>query len=143
MDICALCKKQIESTSFEVWTTQEGEAVSVPLSDVTSVIAKTSIGNLEICESCYVGSLPTFFTPEDLAEIHHQFGLEYNHRQQFSQSRRCLAQARQISESADILASLAFAEDKLGHKDLAATHYRRALEIDPSHFMARENLKKL
>jgi Tfp pilus assembly protein PilF len=77
------------------------------------------------------------------AEIHYQFGLEYSQRGQFARGAESLTQARRISETADIVAALAHAENELGHMDIAIAHYRRALEIDPSHFMSQQNLQRL
>lgn len=79
----------------------------------------------------------------DLAEIHYQFGLDYNHRGNHACARESLEKARQSCETANILAALAYAEDYLGHKDSATAHYKRALELDPEHFISRQNLTKL
>lgn len=104
-------------------------------------MAETSLGEFEICEDCYRRGLPSFFTPEDLAEIHYQFGLEYYHSKRYACCAESLAQARNLKETADIVATLASLEEALGHRDLAIAHYRRALEIDPRHFMSQHNLR--
>jgi tetratricopeptide (TPR) repeat protein len=143
MSNCTLCKAQIPETAPESWTTPKGERVEVARSAVPSAVANTSVGEFEICESCYRRGLPSFFTPQDVAEIHYQFGLEYRDRAQLAQSIESLTQARRISETADIMAALAHAEDERGHRELAIAHYRRALEIDPTHSMSRQNLQKL
>ena len=143
MSNCTLCKTHLPDAVPESWTTPRGEVVQVAQTAKPSAIADTSVGEFEICESCYRRGLPAFFTPQDLAEIHYQFGLEYTHRGQFDCGAESLTQARRISETADIVAALAHTEDKLGHRELAIAHYRRALEIDPSHFMSRQNLKRL
>jgi tetratricopeptide (TPR) repeat protein len=143
MSICTLCKAQIPDSSPETWTTPDGQAVQVARSAVPSAIIETSVGEFEICESCYQRGLPPSFTPQDSAEIHYQFGLELRDRGQFARSVESLTHARRLSETADIVAALAHAESELGHRELAIAHYRRALEIDPSHFMSRLNLQRL
>ena len=143
MSNCTLCKTQIPEAAPETWTTPTGEALQVARSATPSTVVETSVGEFEICEACYHRGLPTFFTSQDMAEVHYQFGLEYCHCGQFARSVESLTQARRISETADIVAALAHAEDGLGHRDVAIAHYRRALEIDPSHFMSRQNLQRI
>lgn len=136
MSTCALCKEEILESEPEAWTTPDDEVVHISLSMFPSAIADTSIGELEICESCYLKGLPSYLTPEDLAEIHYQFGLEYAFRNDRQQSFESLKQALNFSETADILAALASSESELGHTELAVKHYKRALEIEPGHFMS-------
>lgn len=140
---CTLCKTQLRDATTETWTTPNGEALQVAQSATLSAVAETSVGEFEICEACYRRGLPERFTPQDMAEIHYQFGLGYSHSGQFGRSAESLKQARHISETADIVAALARAEDALGHRDMAIVHYRRALEIDPSHFMSLQNLQRI
>jgi tetratricopeptide (TPR) repeat protein len=143
MGICTLCKTQIPDSSPEAWTAPDGQTVRVARTAVPTAVIETSVGEFEICEACFVGGLPPFFTREDLANVHYQFGLEYRDRRQHTRSVESLTEARRLSETADIVAALAQAESHLGHRELAITHYRRALEIDPSHFMSRQNLQRL
>jgi tetratricopeptide (TPR) repeat protein len=143
MSICTLCKTQIPETEGESWTTPKGEVIKVARNTLAAAVAETSLGEFEICESCYLRGLPAFFTPQDAAEIHYQFGLEYRDHGQLEQSVESLTQARRISETADIVAALAHTEDKRGHRELAITLYQRALEIDPTHFMSQQNLQRL
>jgi len=143
MSICTLCKAKIPDACPEEWVATDGQAVHVARSSIPCAVIETSVGEFEICEPCYQRSLPPFFTPQDLAEIHYQFGLEYRDRGQFARSVESLTHARRLSETADIVAALAHAESDLGHRELAIAHYRRALEIDPSHFMSRQNLQRL
>jgi len=128
----------------EKWTTSpDGEVVEVTRSAIPSIVAHTSIGELEICETCYWHGLPSYLTSQDLAEIHYQFGLEYRDRQLFERSVECLTEGRRLSETADVVAALALSQSALGRDAIAAALYRRALELDPSHFIARENLKQI
>lgn len=143
MNLCTLCKTPIPDAFSERWSTTDGKAVEVLRSAIPSAVVESSVGEFEICEPCYQRQLPSFFTPGDVAEIHYQFGLEYFERGLFARSIESLTLAGQISETADILAALARAEDALGHQERAVALYCRALEIDPSHFMSRENLKLL
>ena len=139
---CSICNAKMQ-TSPELWTLPTGEAVEVDHERNPSAYVKTSVGEFEICEACYVGGLPTFFSANDLAEIHFQFGLDYNERGNYARARESIARARQTSETANILAALANAEDSLGHRDSAIAHYERALELEPEHFISRANLTKL
>ena len=143
MTTCTLCKTQIPETAPEQWATPKGEVIEVARSAVPFAVVDTSVGEFEICEPCYQRGLPVFFSPQDVAEIHYQFGLEYRDRRQFDRSVESLTQARRISETADIVAALAHAEDERGRREVAITHYRRALEIDPSHFMSQQNLERI
>jgi tetratricopeptide (TPR) repeat protein len=143
MSICTLCQEPIPDLPPEAWTTQGGQVVYVARSEEPSAIVDTSLGEFEICLSCYRHPLPSFFTPEDLAAIHYQFGLEYSDRRDFERSTESLVQARILLETADIVAHMAYAECELGHKEAAAKLYRRALEIDPSHVMSQQNLRRL
>jgi tetratricopeptide (TPR) repeat protein len=143
MSICTLCKLEIFNGSPEKWTTCDGQSVQIVLSAAPSASVDTSFGDFEICESCYHHGLPSFFTSQDLAGIHYQFGLEYHHRGLPAQSMESHSRALGLMETANIAAGLALAESELGHRELAIAHYRRALEIDPSHFMSQQNLQKL
>src|SRR5579863_5200321 len=135
MSICTLCKIQIPDSSPESWTTQEGQVINIARSSMPSAVVETSLGEFEICEGCYKRGLPQFFTSLDLAGIHYEFGLEYRDRKQFAHSIESLKQALRISETPDILAALSRSETQRGHRELAISHYRRALEIDPTHFI--------
>ncbi|MCI0747908.1 MAG: hypothetical protein L0Y58_21080 [Verrucomicrobia subdivision 3 bacterium] len=143
MSLCTLCKTQLPLSSPEQWTAPDGEVVDVDRTAVPSAVVETSLREFEICEFCYQRTLPGFFTRQDLAEIHYQFGLEYRDRGQHARNIASLTQALQLCETADIFAALAYAENRLGHRDAAIAYYRRALQIDPVHFMSRENLQKL
>lgn len=143
MSNCTLCKTHIPAARLEAWTTETGEVVQVTRSTTPSAVAETSAGEFEICEDCYHRNLPPFFTPQDVSETHYQFGLEYFHDGEFSRSVKSLTHALMISETADVLAALALAEDELGLRDAAIAHFRRALEIDPSHLISLHNLKRL
>jgi tetratricopeptide (TPR) repeat protein len=143
MSICTLCKTELPEAAPESWKTPTGDVVQLARSVVPSTVVDTSVGEFEICESCYQRGLPAFFTPLDVAEIHYQFGLEYRDRRQVAHSFESLTQARRLSETADIVAAIAHAEDERGHRELAIAHYRRALEIDPTHFMSRQNLQRI
>ena len=143
MSDCTICKKDVPDSASEAWTTPDGNVVHVARTADACALVNTSLGEFVICESCYRRGLPPFFTREDAAEIHYEFGLEYRDRRQFDLSVQSLTQACAISETADNVAALAYSENELGNRELAIAHYRRALEIDPSHFMSRENLRNM
>jgi len=141
-NVCSVCGLAVP-TSPESWTLPTGEAVEIDSCQIASAIVNTSVGELEVCEACYLSGLPPRFTSDDLAEIHYQFGLDYNARGNHSRARESLERALQGRETADILAALALAADYTGDSAIAINHYKRALELDPRHFISRENLKQL
>lgn len=143
MECCSLCKIPIPENEPDSWFTDDGECLNVRKSAIPTALAETSLGEIYICETCYQKGLPVFFTSDDLAQIHYQFGLEYHVSGNNQRSIESLSMACQIAESAEILAALALAESEIGHIEAARALYLRALEIDPQHFMSIENLKIL
>ena len=143
MDSCSICKADIPESSLETWENDDGLAVHVGLTQYPSAIAETSIGEVEICEACYLLGLPKFFTSDDQAEIHFQFGVEYSHRENYDSSVRSLTEALSLSETADIYAHLGYSLGYLGDNEAAVAHYEKAPQIDPTHFMSTENLKNI
>jgi Tfp pilus assembly protein PilF len=69
--------------------------------------------------------------------------LEYASLNRFHESLEALKQAASFAESADIMAALGLAYQKLGNVRLARRFYRKALNKQPGHFTASENLKRL
>jgi tetratricopeptide (TPR) repeat protein len=143
MSNCTLCKSRLLDTGTKTWKLPDGQTVQLEHSSVAIAVATTTLGEFEICESCYRRGLPAFFTAQDLAEIHYQFGLEYRDLKQFSKSMEALSKARGLGETANIVAEIANAERALGNRDKAIDLYRRALELEPDHVMARQNLGRI
>ena len=140
MDRCSLCKSEIPDGSTEEWTGPEDISISIGSTAQPCALAATSVGELTVCERC-LEALPDYLLPEDLCEIHYQFGLDYRDREMHARSADALRRALSFRRTADILAALAFAEDQLGHPDQAISLYEEALQIEPGHFMSTENLK--
>lgn len=139
-DACTFCQGRSPQSILESSDSQQFE-ITPSASPVAC--AETSRGEVWICEACYQHALPIHLCQPDLAEIHHQFGLEYLARNRFRCGVASLTQARQLAESADIVASLAYAESALGHREAAVALYHHALKLNPSHHMSRENLRFL
>lgn len=140
MDKCSLCQNDIlEGPGLEL-TGPDGERLTMPETAEPSVVAETSVGELTICERCLT-TLPEYLLPEDLFEIYYEFGLEYGHREMHEQSANVLRTALSLQKTADALAALAVAEGYLGHTNEAVALYQHALQIEPDHFISKENLK--
>jgi tetratricopeptide (TPR) repeat protein len=69
--------------------------------------------------------------------------MEYRVLHRFADAIRACERALVFGDSADTLAELAGAHSMLGHRSEAEAFYRRALAIDPGHFIATNNLKRL
>lgn len=143
MESCSLCKKPIPEADSDAWLTEDGAHIDATKSAMPTALAETTLGEVVICEDCYRGRLPTYFTKEDLAQIHYQFGLEYHMLHDYEHSKKSLTRSLELVESADVLAALASTESASGHIEAARTLYLRALKIQPAHFMSTENLKNL
>ncbi len=142
MDRCSLCKTDLPEGASDVWTNQKGESISISRSEGPCAVADTSVGELTICELCY-GSLPSYLLAGDLYEILYQFGLELENREEHERSVRSRTEALSIERTADALAALAYARDRLGQRDDAIGLYHSALELDPEHSMSLNNLEKM
>lgn len=142
MEKCSLCKSNIADGPSENWNGPEGVEISIAPSAHPSAVADTSVGELTICERC-LNALPDYLLPEDLYEIHYQFGLDYRDREMHERSADALRKALSFRVTTDGLAALAYAQDQLGHRDEAIRMYEQVVGIDPDHFMTRENLKLL
>ena len=143
MDHCSICNSSLPEGEPEVWRTTEGDEIKISKHTFPSVVAETSLGEFTICEACYLKCLPTYFTPSDIASIHYEFGIEYGNAGDHERQIESLRKAQNIEETADILAMLAVAENACGRREKARLLYRKALLLEPEHFMARENLKNL
>ena len=123
-----------------VWRHESGESVTVETSMEPLVAIDTPSGELWVCESCYLSTL-TAPPSEQLRALHAEFAIEYRDRHRFSDAIRAGERALEFGVSADILAELAYVHSKLGLQAEAAALYRRALALEPNHFMSAENLK--
>jgi tetratricopeptide (TPR) repeat protein len=140
MDKCSLCGNDIPDGPDQHWTGPEGEKLSTGTTAQPSAVAETSVGELTICERC-LAALPSYLLPEDVYEIYYQFGLDYRDREMHERSADVLCKALSFQKTADVLAALAYEQDQLGHRDEAIRLYEEALQIEPEHFMSKENLK--
>lgn len=140
-EVCAICKTRFELDQQQEWTTEDGETVVYESSSVKTVIADTSLGEMRICEPCIRQGLPEYFTEQDRSEVHYQIALEYSC---FSEDwRTALEYLSKTLETPKSLAAMGNCHSRSGDKTKAAECYRRALKIDPTHFIASENLKNL
>ncbi len=143
MQTCFICKQSIPDGEPEIWRHDSGEAVSVETSANPCAVIDTEEGELWVCERCYLEGLPTILPPHQLQSLHEQFAIEYRDWEMFNYAIRAGERALELGETADVLAGLAYAHSKLGHHFETVALYRSALAIDPNHFMATENLKRL
>jgi tetratricopeptide (TPR) repeat protein len=143
MHTCSLCRTEIPEAPPQRWTTDDGESALMDQTAVPCAVVDTSVGEITVCETCYTQRLPEWLTDEDLQSIHYQFALEYRDHSEHQRSIQCLERALALGQSADILSALGYAYDNLAAPERAIEQYRRALELNPAHFIARENLNRL
>jgi tetratricopeptide (TPR) repeat protein len=146
VDKCALCGREDlpDNENVTRWTTEEGYFVDIPASVHVFALAGTSLGRLFICEHCYSNYHFHEFTKKDMAEVHYQFGLEYCNIDDYDKSLCSLLKSLDIDyNNPDVLSSVGYCYKNLGNKEKSKEFYRKALLIDPDHFMASENIKRL
>ena len=142
MNKCSLCKKSFGEENNSTWVNQNGDELKISETVEPTISADTSIGELSICEPCY-HSLPSYFTQRDLYEIHYQFGLVFNEREQYELGVQALKRAISINTTANSLAALGYAQHYLGLTTEAISTYKKALEIEPENEIAKSNLKNI
>ena len=133
----------ISSGEPSVWQHDSGVSVSVENSAEPLAVIDTPSGDLRVCEPCYLSVRPASLPPDQLQALHAQFAIEYRDHQRFPDAIRSGERALEFGASVNILAELAYAHSELGQQPEAADLYRQALAIEPGHFMATENLKRL
>ena len=143
MDTCSICHRTIPEGPVEVWRTDEGESISVPTSSEPSAILETPSGELQICEHCYHGGLPASISQAQRCDLHYQFAIEYCHCDRFAEALHACERALEFGESADTLAHMGYIHSKMEHPVEEESFYRRALVLDPDHFIATHNLNLL
>ena len=143
MDTCSFCQRIIVEGQPSVWRTDDGDSISVATSAEPLVVLDTADGELWVCERCYLSALPASLTPSRARELHEKFAIEYRDLRRFPDAIRACEHALELGESADTLAELACAHGELEHRADAETLYRRALALDPDHFIATNNLNRL
>jgi tetratricopeptide (TPR) repeat protein len=107
------------------------------------VFVEAPSGELWVCECCYLNAHSLSLSGDQLLALHSQFAMEYRDHQRFLDAIRAGEKALELGASADVLAELAYVHSELGHLFEAAGLYRRALALDPEHFIATENLNQL
>jgi tetratricopeptide (TPR) repeat protein len=140
-DQCCFCHKLLVATTSEKWRASSGELIAVSKSDSAYIFAKTSRGEICICEECYKNGIFGDLNCDDIAEIHYQFGLEYRETGRASDSVDALHRGLQLKQTADMLVAIAISYNEMKESNLEHEFYRQALALDPSHLVARENLK--
>jgi tetratricopeptide (TPR) repeat protein len=142
MLICSYCKCPHEAGSLENWHTEEG-TVRLFISRTALTCVDSREGELWICQECYDKGVFGGLNSSDIAEVHYQMGLVLSSLSEHVASIRCFEQALHYRPNADTEASLALSYSRIGQIDDAKHHYQRALDLDPGHFMARENLGRI
>jgi len=142
MDTCSLCQRTIPDSESEVWRDDSGTSVSIETSAEPLVVIDTPSGELWVCERCYLGTLPSSLSSAQLRELHEQFAMEYRDRGRFAEAISACERALKFGDSADTLALLAYIHGRLDHHTEEEALYRRALAIDPNHFIATNNLQR-
>jgi tetratricopeptide (TPR) repeat protein len=142
-DRCWLCGVIYPHVATETWQ-GESDSLKVPVGSVGfAVLDCKGSDRRELCEICYFKKdLEYKLCAEDLYHAHLEFGRHFAMRGDLQKAKAALTKCRTIRETADALAMLAYVEMALGRK-VADELYRKALELDPEHFMARENLRNL
>ena len=142
MCTCYFCGDHEPLNEFEEWSS-DGTSIRLPKSTAAWTVVHSSVGTLWICGTCYDKNVFRGLRAEDRAKIHYSMGLEYCHLDQYQKSISALTKALKLKKSADILASLAVNYSETGDIERAHKLYHQALQLDPDHFMSRENLKVL
>jgi len=140
---CSLCQRTIPDGEPEVWHDDSGASFTVGTSAEPVVVIDIPSGELWVCEHCYLGTLPSSLSPTQLRELHEQFAMEYRGCESFAEAIGACERALEFGESADTLALLAYIHSQLEHRKEAEALYRRALAIEPNHFIATKNLQRL
>lgn len=143
MQTCSLCQRTIPDGEPSVWRNDSGESVSVETSAEPLVVIDTPSGELWVCEPCYLSALPSSSSADQRQLLHAEFAIEYRNCHRFLDAIRAGERALEFGTSAEILAGLAYVHSEVGQLSEAAALYRRALAIEPNHFMAKVNLKLL
>ncbi len=143
MYTCYFCGDHEPLNEFEEWSSDDGTSIRLPKSTAAWTVVDSSVGKLWICGTCYDKNVFRGLRAEDRAKIHYSMGLEYGHLDQYQKSISALTKALKLKKSADILAQLALNYSNTGDIKRAYKLYHQALQLDPDHFMSRENLKNL
>lgn len=142
MDSCSFCGNQQPASGVETWTF-EGVPLAIPQSFIAWACVNCSAGELWICEHCYEREAFRTLKAEDRAEVHYQMGLEFASLEDYQKSIAALERALELTRTPNILATLALNYQRTGKVAQAKRLYSEALELEPNHFMATENLKNI
>lgn len=140
---CSLCGVCFSPNGTEVWKSNNGDSISLDTYQELYIIIDVLDKEYNICEKCYISELFLNIVGISLAEIHHEFGVEYRNHGNNEKSLISLFKSDIINKSAQTLCSLAYTYDQIGDHDSEKYYYLKALEIDPENFIASENLKKI
>ncbi len=138
---CSLCGKWLSLNQVEEWTMEGNKPIDLRTSSRVSVCVRTTLGELDICEECYIKRNQfQLFSQLDMREIHDQFGLEYQQRRDWVSSIKAFQRAVDIAPDAKILLSIGGSYEGLGDLVEAQRCYSLALTLDPENSFARDNL---
>ena len=143
-DQCSLCGKQFDLDTVERWGADANHSVELRGTSEVLACANTTLGELDICEECYLRRNKFhLMSPSDRREIHDQFGLEYQHRKNWLSSIEAFSKAAEINRDADVLLSMGGSYEGLNDPQMAKKCYSEALTLEPDNRFARENLARL
>lgn len=140
---CSICGVCFIPNGTEVWKSNNGDSISLDTYQELYIIIDVSDKEYNICEKCYISELFLNIAGISLAEMHHEFGVEYRNHGNNKESLRSLMKSLDLDKSAQTLCSIAYTYDQIGDHAAEKKYYLKALEIDPLNFIASENLKKI
>jgi hypothetical protein len=146
---CSVCGKAL-ARQWQVVAEDDGQLFFGWVATDPYAIAETSIGEVNVCGDCYPARAERFFAPEDIAEVHHQFGLGFSLQSSVGGDERgpallakakvCQLRALALRRKADYIAALAALA---GSGEESDRLNREALELDPGCLAARLNLRDI
>lgn len=140
---CRYCGRRQQTIASETWTTNDTDKacqVCVPVYSFPIAIAEHNNKEIAICAYCYESGKVVDLTEFEKHNLNFQFGLEYYEMLLFDHSIAALNSAMSYAESAEILTALGNALSRVSLTIAATKCYRRALELDPQYFPARDNI---
>jgi hypothetical protein len=150
-ETCCVCGTALARELQVVAVDDDGELSFGWVTTAAFAIARTSRGEVTVCGECYPARAGQFFAPEDMAEVHHEFGLGFysdSHRDAdaaqdpalLAKARQCQLNALALRRKADYLAALAVLA---GSGEESDRLNREALALDPDCLVAKLNLYKI
>jgi len=140
---CSFCGKQEHACNVEKWKLDDNLTVDIARTKNICVEDPHNTEKKVICEACYQADLMNGYSDAELIDIHMQFGIEYILAGRITNAESAFRKLIGIKVTSDGLAHLAYCLAAQNKTEEARNFYFHALEIDPNHAMARNNLAKL